>query len=86
MTLKRSPDMTFCRGSRLALTLTGQNDVRAVSYGTEAGLFEGAGCPAVVCGPGDVAQAHTADEFIEADQLDRFMALLDRVGAHACKN
>ncbi len=48
----------------LALKLTRQNETFGVSYGTEAGLFQDAGAPSVVCGPGDIAQAHTADEGI----------------------
>ena len=40
-----------------------------VTYGTEAGLFSNAGIPTVVCGPGDIAQAHAPDEFIELDQI-----------------
>ncbi|GAA1410913.1 acetylornithine deacetylase [Glutamicibacter uratoxydans] len=40
-----------------------------VTYGTEAGLFSSAGIPTVVCGPGDIAQAHAPDEFIELDQI-----------------
>ncbi|MGD7789948.1 acetylornithine deacetylase [Propionibacteriaceae bacterium Y1700] len=41
-----------------------------VTYGTEAGLFAAAGIETVVCGPGDIAQAHTPDEFVELSQLD----------------
>ena len=67
----------------LALRLSRQNDVQAVSYGTEAGLFEEAGRPTVVCGPGDIAQAHTADEFIEEAQLAECMAFLERLADHA---
>ncbi|WP_404291133.1 acetylornithine deacetylase [Glutamicibacter arilaitensis] len=40
-----------------------------VTYGTEAGLFSAAGIPTVVCGPGDIAQAHAPDEFIELQQI-----------------
>lgn len=40
-----------------------------VTYGTEAGQFSGAGMTAIVCGPGDIAQAHKPDEFVELDQL-----------------
>ncbi|MEX2165745.1 MAG: acetylornithine deacetylase [Methyloceanibacter sp.] len=61
----------------LALSLTGANDTQAVSYATEAGLFEQAGCPSVICGPGDIAQAHTADEFVTTAQLDACMAFLE---------
>jgi acetylornithine deacetylase len=41
-----------------------------VTYGTEAGQFAGAGMEAIVCGPGDIAQAHAANEWIALDQLD----------------
>jgi acetylornithine deacetylase len=63
----------------LALKLTGENATSAVSYGTEAGLFEQAGCDSVICGPGDVAQAHAADEFVSIDQLERCLGFLDRL-------
>lgn len=56
-----------------------------VTYGTEAGVFADAGISTVVCGPGDIAQAHKADEFVELDQLarcERFVAgLVDHVRA-----
>lgn len=50
-----------------------------VTYGTEAGQFSGAGMDAVVCGPGDIAQAHGTDEFIELDQLAQCEAMLARL-------
>jgi len=67
----------------LALFLAGQNETYAVSYATEAGLFQAAGSPAVVVGPGDIAQAHTADEWIAEEQIDKCMAFLDRLGEWA---
>jgi len=67
----------------LALRLAGHNETHAVSYATEAGLFQEAGSPSVVIGPGDIAQAHAADEFIAKDQLDSCMAFLGRLGAWA---
>jgi acetylornithine deacetylase len=67
----------------LAASLTGDNEVRAVSYGTEAGLFQQAGIPAAVCGPGSIAQAHKADEFVALDQLDACAAFLRKVGRRA---
>lgn len=60
----------------LALALTGATETRAVSYTTEAGLFEMAGCSAVICGPGDIAQAHAADEYVSLAQLEACMAFL----------
>ena len=63
----------------LALSLTGANHTRAVSYATEAGLFEDGGCPTVICGPGDIAQAHAADEFVTVAQLESCMAFLAKL-------
>ena len=77
-----SPPMQAGAGSpavALARKLTGANHTEKVAYGTEAGLFEGADIPAVVCGPGDIAQAHKPNEFIEIDQLEagaRYIARL----------
>ncbi|OUR77187.1 acetylornithine deacetylase (ArgE) [Alphaproteobacteria bacterium 46_93_T64] len=56
--------------SQLVRRLTGSNSDNAVNYGTEAGLFETSGYSSVVCGPGDINQAHQPDEFIELSQLD----------------
>ena len=60
----------------LAMALTGANGTSGVSYATEAGLFQQAGCPAVVCGPGDIAQAHAADEFVSVTQLEACLKFL----------
>ncbi len=61
----------------LALALTGRDRTGAVSYTTEAGLFEEAGVPAVICGPGNIAQAHAADEYVSVAQLEACLAFLD---------
>jgi acetylornithine deacetylase len=53
----------------LARRLTGQNESVVSSFAAEAGMFQQAGIPAILCGPGDIAQAHRADEFITRDQL-----------------
>ncbi|WP_072395955.1 acetylornithine deacetylase [Hyphomicrobium sp. CS1GBMeth3] len=63
----------------LALKLAGENATSAVSYATEAGLFQVGGMPSVVCGPGDIAQAHTADEWIAISEIDRCLAFLERL-------
>lgn len=60
----------------LVLRLLGQNRTHAVSYGTEAGLFQDAGVPAVVCGPGSISEAHTANEWIAASELEKCSAFL----------
>lgn len=63
----------------LALQLTGQNTTHAVSYATEAGLFQDKGSPSIVCGPGDIAQAHTADEWILESEIAKCMGFMDRL-------
>ncbi|MEP2889126.1 acetylornithine deacetylase [Tateyamaria sp.] len=50
--------------------ITGDNGGHVVSYGTEAGQFQAAGYSAVVCGPGDIAQAHQPNEFITKQQFE----------------
>lgn len=64
---------------RLVRRLTGDNGVQVVSYGTEAGLFQKAGWSTVVCGPGDIAQAHQADEFITVAEFEAGEAFMRRL-------
>lgn len=77
-----NPPLTPDRSSAaetLARALTGDNDTRAASYAAEAGLFQRAGWPCVLCGPGSITQAHQPDEWIELSQIEegaRFMARL----------
>ena len=59
--------------------LTGDNGTHTVTYGTEAGQFQDRGYSAVVCGPGDIAQAHQPDEWIDAAQFDAGERLFRRV-------
>ena len=47
----------------------GQQGFDSLSFGTEAGLFQQAGIPTVVCGPGSISQAHKADEYVDIEQL-----------------
>jgi len=68
----------------LMVALTGRNDVGTVPFGTEAGLFQALGLSAVVCGPGSIAQAHTADEFIDIAQLEQCRGWLERLADRAC--
>jgi acetylornithine deacetylase len=57
--------------TRLALQLAGERQTTLVAFGTEAGLFKGAGIPTVVCGPGSITQAHQPDEYVSLEQLAR---------------
>ncbi len=61
---------------RLVRQITGDNATHVVSYGTEAGQFQVAGYSAVVCGPGDIAQAHQPDEFISVEQFEAGIAFM----------
>ena len=63
----------------LAMRLANQNETFTVAYGTEAGLFDAGGSGSVICGPGDIAQAHKPNEFIAISELDKCMAFLGRV-------
>lgn len=63
----------------LALSLMGQNETFAVPYGTEATHFQAAGCSSVVCGPGNIAQAHQPNEYLEIVELDKCIGYLGRV-------
>jgi acetylornithine deacetylase len=49
--------------------IVGSNSAGKVSYGTEGGFFENAGIPTIICGPGDIAQAHQPDEWVAETEL-----------------
>jgi acetylornithine deacetylase len=67
--------------TRLAQRLADTPRTTQVAFGTEAGLFKGAGIPTVVCGPGSIAQAHQPDEFVTLAQLARCEAFLQGLAA-----
>jgi acetylornithine deacetylase len=77
-----TPGLEIERGSSaevLARALTGDNDTRAASYAAEAGLFQHAGIPAVLCGPGSIEQAHQPDEWIELSQIEEGARFFERL-------
>ena len=63
----------------LVRRLTGDNGQGVVSYGTEAGQFQQAGFSAVVCGPGDIAQAHQPDEYLDLAQFQAGWDFMQRL-------
>ena len=69
----------------LAKTLTGANATSKVAFGTEGGFFQQAGIPAVICGPGSIAQAHKPDEFVSLEQLALCEAFLERLMDRVCR-
>jgi acetylornithine deacetylase len=72
-----------CPAEALAKQLTGRNHAEAVAYGTEAGLFQEAGIPSVVCGPGNIQQAHKPNEFIEISQVAACEQFIRKLIDHA---
>jgi len=66
---------------RLALRLAGRNGTVTVPFATEAGRFQAAGVPTVVCGPGSIDRAHQPDEYVTLDELAAGEAFLRRLAA-----
>jgi acetylornithine deacetylase len=58
--------------------LTGDNQVRVAAFATEAGQFQRAGFPAVICGPGSVEQAHQPNEFVAVSEIEKGLAVFAR--------
>jgi acetylornithine deacetylase len=59
--------------------VAGRHEVTAVPYGTDASPLAAAGVPAVVFGPGDIAQAHTCDEWVDLDEVEQASEILYRL-------
>jgi len=66
---------------RLAMRLTGSNHTETVPYGSEAGRFQRAGLATVLCGPGNINQAHQPDEWIAISELVKCIAFVRGVAA-----
>lgn len=69
----------------LARAITGDNARRVVSYGTEAGQFQVRGWSAAICGPGNIEQAHKADEWLEVAQFEQGWAFMESVLERLCQ-
>ena len=59
--------------------ITGDAVIESAQYATDAGVYNSQGIPAVVFGPGDIARAHTEEEYIEIDQLHDAVRIIQRV-------
>lgn len=73
---------TGSQAETLVLKLAEQNQAHAVSYGTEAGLFQLADIPTVICGPGSILQAHKPDEFVTLAQIEACERFMGRLATH----
>ncbi|RWM41724.1 MAG: acetylornithine deacetylase [Mesorhizobium sp.] len=81
--LSSYPALALVNGSELAATLmqlTGQEPLTAVSFGTEAGLYQQAGIDAVICGPGEIGRAHRPNEYIEIGELAACRQMIENLG------
>jgi acetylornithine deacetylase len=62
--------------------LSGSDQLHTVAYAAEAGQFALGGFESVICGPGDIAQAHRANEFISIEQLEKGVGFVRRIIGH----
>ncbi|MND69813.1 Acetylornithine deacetylase [compost metagenome] len=86
--LSAYPALLLASSSPLAALLedlTGTDPLAAVSYGTEAGLYQQAGIDAIVCGPGDIARAHKPNEFILTSELAACQTMIEMLGQICCR-
>ncbi len=81
--LATSPDS---EAARLVALLSGSTEFGTVAFGTEGGLFDQAGIPTVVCGPGSMDQGHKPDEFVSVEQLRQCDAMLIRLADYLSAN
>ena len=65
--------------TQLVRALTKDADKRKVAYGTEAGQFQRAGVPSIVCGPGNIEQAHKPNEFVSLEQIAQCESFLHKL-------
>jgi acetylornithine deacetylase len=70
---------------QLARALSGANSTGKVSFTTEGGLYQEAGIPTVICGPGSIEQAHKPDEFVALDQLGQCEGFMRRLMERAAQ-
>ena len=64
---------------KLIKKITGNSNIETVSFAAEAGHFANAGFNSAICGPGDIAQAHRADEFISKEQLNKGVEMIRKL-------
>lgn len=62
------------------MQLIGTNQTHRVSFATEAGIFQKAGIPSLVCGPGSINQAHKPNEYIQLSHIEKYISFLRKLG------
>ena len=70
--------------TQLAQALSRNKSTSKVAYATEGGLFRQAGIPAIICGPGSIAQAHKPDEYVTLEQVALCESFMERLLEQMC--
>jgi acetylornithine deacetylase len=70
----------------LIKSITAVQELGTVAYAAEAGQFSNGGFESVICGPGSIAQAHRANEFIAKEQLEKGVQMLKKLVAKFTNN
>lgn len=73
---RRQPDSL---AEAIARFITGDKELRANSFTTEAGQFQDSNSDTIVCGPGSIDQAHQPNEFVSEDQLRMAIQFIDQI-------
>ena len=63
----------------LVKKICGRSELNTVAYASEAGQFADEGFQSIICGPGSIAQAHRANEFIAKEQLDKGVEMINKL-------
>jgi acetylornithine deacetylase len=82
--LSAYPALSLAADNPLAVLmteLTGKEALAAVSFGTEAGLYQQAGIDAIICGPGEIGRAHRPNEYITVGELRACQQMIETLGA-----
>ena len=74
----------YLRTTRQKLDRVNKPDGYKFQFGTEASLFHAAAIPAIICGPGHIAQAHQPNEWVSVEQLARCEAFMRRLADRVC--
>jgi len=85
--VNRGPPLQVPAGAeieKIALELTGNGASSAAPYYTEGAIYKEAGIPTVICGPGDIDQAHRPNEYITREQMEKGPPLLARLIERIC--
>ena len=70
--------------THLAQALSHNPSTAKVAYLTEGGLFQQAGIPAIICGPGSIEQAHKPDEYVTLGQVALCESFMERLLEQMC--